>query len=173
LPLAIKTLIFFDGRLKKVRPNDKYQFGIQKSVFDRIASLLLNTPFRSKLHEDPAFVSDVDALEDWEDFEALTHYAWQKHGEEGLTLIHPFGSELLQFRDKAMPALKIELPIYRDFPAYINDIYRTLEMGYVPYDSQGRYCSREERLESAQRAYHWYRGSREKIISAHKYTENA
>ena len=162
-PLMINTVLFFDRRLKKLRPNDTYQFGMQKNVFDRIASLLLNTPFTSKIHEDPAFVSDIDALEDWEDFESMTHYAWQKHGEEGLTLIHPFGSELLQFRDKAMPGLMKELPIYHDFPAYINAIYQTLEMDYVPYDLQGNYSLPEKRKANAERAYLWYSNKSEKI----------
>lgn len=161
-PLVIDT-VFFGGRLKKLRPNDEYQFGMKRSVFDRIASLLLNTPFITKMHGDPAFVADVDALEDWEDFESLAYYACQKHGEEGLTLIHPFGSELLHFRDKAMPELKKELPIYHDFPAYINGIYRTLEMDYVPYDLQGRYSPPEGGKANAERAYLWYSAKSEKI----------
>ena len=156
LLVFIIHFLFFDARLKRLRPNDNCQFGMQLSHFDKVSSLLLNTPFITKINDDPAFVSDVDALEDWEDFESLTHFAREKHGEEALTLIHPFGNELLRFREKAMPRLKKQIPLYADFPAYINGLYRSLEMDYAPYDAQGNYSLPAEKLEQTERAYNWY-----------------
>ena len=68
---------------------------------------MLNIPITTTLHNDPSFVSDVDALEDWEDFESLTHFA---DNQGGLEKIHPFGKELMKFRETEMPGLKEEIP---------------------------------------------------------------
>ena len=165
LPTLASHFMFFDTRLKRLRPGDDCQFGMQLSHFDRATSLLLDTPFITKINEDPAFVSDVDALEDWEDFESLTHYAKEKHGEEALTLIHPFGRKLLDFREKSMPRLKKQLPLYDDFPAYLNELYQSLKMEYLPYDAQGNYTFPAHKHDHAERAYNWYSRKTEKVIS--------
>ena len=88
------------------------------------------------MHDDPSFVSDVDALEDWEDFESLTNFASNQDKEGGLEKIHPFGKELMRFREKGMPFLKKKIPMYRNFSSYLNHIYKTLEMDYEPFDSE-------------------------------------
>ncbi|MGV7220869.1 MAG: hypothetical protein ACQ9MH_05035 [Nitrospinales bacterium] len=155
-PTLVEHIMFFDSKLKKLRPNDKCQFGMQIKHFNKITSLLLNTPFKTKINSDPAFVSDVDALEDWEDFEALTHLANEKHGAEGLSYIHPFGNELINFRENAMPRLKTQIPLYADFPAYMNDLYQSLEMEKVPFDAKGKYISSPEKLDQTEKAYNWY-----------------
>ena len=109
------------------------------------------------VHDDPAFVSDVDALEDWEDFESLTHYAEKNHESKGLAVIHPFGKFLAQFRKEAMPDLQREIPIYRDFPSYLNSIYETLNMGYVPFDKNNNYISPSANSNKVKLAYNWYK----------------
>jgi len=155
-PILFEHILFFNSKLKKLRPNDNCQFGMQLTHFNKVTSLLLNTPFTTKINSDPAFVSDVDALEDWEDFEALTHFSQEKHGDEGLSRIHPFGNELINFREKAMPRLKTLIPLYADFPAYMNDLYKSLEMEGVPFDSHGKYIPTPEKLEQVEKAYDWY-----------------
>ena len=156
IPIIAKQIRRFESDLKQFRKNDDYQFGMHVNNFDDGVSALLDIAFKTKLHSDPSFVSDVDALEDWEDFESLTQYAFRLHGEDGLTYIHPFGNELLRFKELAMPKLKNELPIYRDFPAYINRIHQTLQMKYVPFDSQGKYISPNANNRKTEVAYRWY-----------------
>ena len=155
-PTLIEHFMFFNSKLKRLRPNDNCQFGMQLKHFNKVTSLLLNTPFLTKINSDPAFVSDVDALEDWEDFESLTHLAQEKHGDEGLSQIHPFGNELIKFRENAMPRLKTQISLYTDFPAYMNNLYESLEMENAPFDTQGKYKFPSEKLDQAERAYNWY-----------------
>jgi hypothetical protein len=156
IPVLMKQILHFESDLKRFRHNDKYQFGMHIKNFHKGVSALLDITFKTKAHSDPSFVSDVDALEDWEDFESLTQYAHRLHGEEGLAHIHPFGNELLRFKELAMPKLKNELTIYHDFPAYINRIHQTLQMEYVPFDSQGKYISKNANDPKVEVAYNWY-----------------
>jgi hypothetical protein len=114
---------------------------------------LLNIPVTTTLHDDPSFVSDVDALEDWEDFESLTHFA---DNQGGLKKIHPFGKELIKFRETDMPFLKEEIPMYQNFPTYLNRIYKTLGMDYEPFESNGNYISPNANAPEVAQAYHWY-----------------
>ena len=55
-----------------------------------------------------------------------------------------------------MPSLKKEIPMYQDFPAYLNRIYQTLEMGYEPFDSSGNYVSPNANAPEVAKAYLWY-----------------
>ncbi len=156
LPLLGKHASNFSSDLQRLRGEDEYQFGMHRDNFNEGASILLNTSFTSKVHDDPAFVSDVDALEDWEDFESLTRYAADRHGEEGLSRIHPAGEALTKFKLKGMPALKKELPMYKNFPAYMNRLYKDLEMGYEPFDAEGNYVKPDATDGATERAYEWY-----------------
>ncbi len=156
----------FGNDLRKIRPDDDYKFGAHDANFHSGTSALLNTPFTTKLHNDPSFVSDVDALEDWEDFEDLVHYAKEKDGgDAGLSRIHPQGDLLTRFRDEAMPELKEKLPIYADFPSYVNGIYKDLQMGYVPFDASGCYTRRPGGEREIANAYNWYRAKCEAVKS--------
>ncbi len=156
LPVVLHHLLHFRSDLKKYRKRDRYKFGMHESNFNRGACILLDTPCTSKMHADPAFVSDVDALEDWEDFESLTHLAEKRHGPDGLTQIHPTGERLLAIREQAMPKLRSRLPMYGDFPSYLNRIYRSLQMPYVPFDAQGRYIVPHADHRKVANAYQWY-----------------
>lgn len=156
LPVLTNQLLHFRSDLKRFRMQDDYQFGMRKNSFHRGASILLDTPFTSKVHDDPAFVADVDALEDWEDYESLTHYAKQQHGEEGLSTIYPYAMELLRFKEKAMPELKKHIPMYADFPGYMNNLYRTLHMPCIPFDQKGNYIKSGEDGAKAENAFRWY-----------------
>ena len=162
LPIMAHHALHFRSDLKQFRKEDKYLFGMQRDNFNRAVSVLLDTEFTTKFHSDPAFVSDVDALEDWEDFESLTHYANLKHGEEGLAHIHPFGEELLRFREEQMPSLKTKIDMYNNFPAYINSFYQSLKMNRVPFPNGSRYVphkTNHEKNGSAQKTKHafsWY-----------------
>ena len=156
LPYFIDHLLTFRSKVNHIRSDDQYQFGMSRKIFHKGVSQLLKTPMITTLHNDPAFVSDVDALEDWEDFESLTHYAEKKHGSKGLETIHPFGNFLTQFRKKAMPELQTEIPIYRDFPSYLNSIYKTLNMGYVPFDNND-YVSPSINSKKVELTYYWYK----------------
>lgn len=156
LPVFTRHAIYFRSDLERFREKDDYQFGMHLKNFNNGASILLNTSFTSKVHNDPAFVADVDALEDWEDFESLIQYACRLHGEEGLTRVHPCGELLLKFREKAMPRLKKQLPIYTHFPVYLNSVYRTLEMPYEPFDTEGNYIKPNINLKVVENAYRWY-----------------
>jgi len=156
LPVIAHHAMHFRSDMKRLRKNDVCQFGMHEKNFHRGVSILLDTAFTSKVHDDPAFVSDVDALEDWEDFESLTHYACKQLGEDGLAGIHPFGEELLRFRELALPKLKYEIAMYRDFPAYINRIHRTLQMKYVPFDAEGNYISPKANDKKVENAFRWY-----------------
>ena len=162
LPVMVYHALHFRSDLKQFRKEDKYQFGMHRDNFHRAVSILLDTEFTTKFHNDPAFVSDVDALEDWEDFEALTHYAETQCGEEGLTRIHPFGEELLSFREKGMPGLKTSIGMYENFPAYINSVYQSLKMDHVPFPDGNQYVpltSNSEKGKHARKiehAFSWY-----------------
>ncbi len=156
LPLLGKHAANFSSDLQRLRGEDDYQFGMHRDNFNEGASILLNTAFTSKVHDDPAFVSDVDALEDWEDFESLTLYAAGLHGEEGLSRIHPAGDDLTKFKLEGMPGLEKELPMYKNFPAYLNRIYKDLEMGYEPFDAAGNYAKPDAADGATEQAYNWY-----------------
>ncbi|MBT5472461.1 MAG: hypothetical protein HOK41_17795 [Nitrospina sp.] len=156
LPYLMGHALSFNSKIQGIRPGDKFQFGMSKKNFHRSISHLLNIPITTILHDDPSFVSDVDALEDWEDFESLTHFASNLGKGRGLELIHPFGEELLKFREKDMPELKKEIPMYHNFPAYLNHIYQALEMGYEPFDSDGNYVSPNSNAPEVEEAFLWY-----------------
>ncbi|MBC8287106.1 MAG: hypothetical protein H8E42_06490 [Nitrospinae bacterium] len=156
-PYFIEHLLTFQPKVNRLRSGDQYQFGMSRKIFHKGASHLLNTPMTTTVHDDPAFVSDIDALEDWEDFESLTHYAEKIHGPEGLEIIHPFGKSLTRFREEGMPELQTEIPMYRDFPSYLNSIYETLKMGHVPFDKDKQYTSPNAGLKEVELAYHWYK----------------
>ena len=81
----------------------------------------------------------------------------KKHASEGLAVIHPFGNFLAQFRKEAMPDLKREVPMYQDFPSYLNSIYETLKMGYVPFDKNNNYISPSANLNKVKLTYNWYK----------------
>ena len=156
LPVAVYHFRHFRSDMKRFRPRDEYQFGMHEVNFNKGVSLLLDTAFKAKNHDDPSFVCDVDALEDWADFESLIHHACQLHGEDGLAHIHPMGGELLRFRELAMPKLCDEVPMYFDFPAYINRIHETLQMKYIPFDSHGKYLPPDSPDSRIEIAYRWY-----------------
>ena len=153
LPYLVDHYFRFRSQIQQIRPGDQYQFGMSRKNFHKSISNVLNIPITTTLHNDPSFVSDVDALEDWEDFESLTHFAGNQGGLEN---IHPFGKELMRFREMDMPSLKKEIPMYQDFPAYLNRIYQTLEMGYEPFDSNGNYVSPNANAPEVAQAYNWY-----------------
>jgi len=154
LPYLVDHYFRFRSQIQQIRPGDQYQFGMSRKNFHKSISNVLNIPITTTLHNDPSFVSDVDALEDWEDFESLTHFAGNQGGLEN---IHPFGKELIRFREMDMPSLKKEIPMYQDFPAYLNRIYQTLEMGYEPFDSNGNYVSPNANNPEVAQAYNWYK----------------
>jgi hypothetical protein len=166
MPVILYHLNHFKADLHRLRSGDSYQFGAHDKTFHKGVSILLNTPFTTRLHDDPAFVSDVDALEDWEDFEALAHYARRADPERSLAAIHPMGRDLFRFREEGMPALKKELPLYRDFPAHLNAIFRSLEMDHVPFDADGRYTSPEADTPRLAHAYRWYEEKCRKLNQA-------
>ncbi len=156
LPVLAKHFRRFDSDLKQFRLDDNFKFGAHLKNFNQGASILLDTPFLAKFNDDPAFVSDVDALEDWEDFESLVHYAEERHGSDGLAAVHPFGNELLRFKEQAMPKLKKLIPMYADFQGYLNQLYRSMEMHYVPFDEAGRYDTPNLHTPQIETAYRWY-----------------
>mgnify|MGYP000020508498 CR=1 FL=1 len=157
LPYLMYHLRTFRRDVHRIRPGDPFQFGMCQKNFHKGVSHLLDTPLTTTVHNDPAFVSDVDALEDWEDFESLIHYAENAHGREGLKIIHPFGEALTRFREESMPELKKEIPMYQDFPSYINSIYETLKMSYIPFDRDGQYISPNAESKEVEFAYRWYK----------------
>ena len=156
LPVLAKHFRHFDSDLKQFRLDDDFKFGAHLKNFNQGASILLDTPFLAKFNDDPAFVSDVDALEDWEDFESLVHFAEERHGNDGLAAIHPFGKELLRFKKQAMPKLKKLVPMYADFHDYLNRLYRSMEMQYVPFDEAGQYDTPNLHTTQTETAYRWY-----------------
>ena len=157
LPVLTHQALNFRSDLERFRKEDSFQFGMHKDRFDHAASILLNTSFVSRLHNDPAFVADVDALEDWEDYEELTNYAQIQNGEEGLAEIHPWASSLLMFREKAMPELRTKIPMYANFPEYMNYLYGSMKMRSSPFDNWGIYRQLENHGKKNQAAFQWYR----------------
>jgi len=156
LPYLVDHVVKFRTQVNRICPGDKYQFGMSKRNFQKSVSKILNTSISTNLHDDPSFVSDIDALEDWEYFESLIHFANNQDGEGGLENIHPFGKELLKFRENEMTSLKQKLPLYKNFSNYINHIYQALEMDYEPFDSNGNYISPKANSPEVERAYRWY-----------------
>tara|TARA_B100000029_G_scaffold507053_1_gene590932 strand:+ start:153 stop:1457 length:1305 start_codon:yes stop_codon:yes gene_type:complete len=157
LPYLVDHAFTFRSHVQKIFPKDKYQFGMSRRNFHKSISNLLNIPITTNLHNDPSFVADVDALEDWEDFESLTHFADNQSEGRGLEKIHPFGKELMKFREKDMPLLKKKIPMYENFPSYLNHIYRSLKMDYEPFDSGGNYISPNANSPEVKQAYSWYK----------------
>ncbi len=156
LPILANHFRHFESDLKKFRMNDDYKFGMHRKNFNQGASILLDTKCVAKLNDDPAYVSDVDALEDWEDFESLISFAKDLHGEEGLCWVHPFGKELLKFKKEAMPQLKKHIPMYKNFSEYLGNIYRSLEMKYIPFNSKEQFDVPHKNQHSIEMAYQWY-----------------
>ncbi len=157
LPYVANHLLTFRRNVNRIRPGDQYQFGMSQKNFHKVASCLLNTSLTTTVHDDPAFVADVDALEDWEDFESLTQHAEKVHGREGLKTIHPCGEALTRFREVGMPKLKTEVPMYQDFSSYLNSIYKMLKMSYVPFDGDGEYIVPGRKSKKVEYAYRWYK----------------
>ena len=169
LPMMAYHALHFRSDLKQFRKEDKYLFGMHRDNFNRAVSILLDTEFTTKFHSDPAFVSDIDALEDWEDFETLTQYANAQYGEDGLTHIHPFGDELLRFREEKMPALKAHIGMYKNFQTYINSSYQSLKMKNIPFPNGGQYallepnCENNRHSQKIEHAFFWYSKKRNAI----------
>jgi len=157
LPYLVNHLWTFRRDVHRIRPGDPFKFGSCRKNFHKGISHLLDTPLTTTVHDDPAFVSDIDALEDWEDFESLTHHAEKVHGPGGLEVIHPFGEALTRFREEGMPELKTKIPMYQDFPSYLNSIYETLKMDYLPFDPSGQYISPNAQSKEVEFAYRWYK----------------
>ncbi len=166
-PVFMQEALSFKSSAARYRQDDNYQFGMHKDMFDRAASILLDTQVTSKFHDDPAFVADVDALEDWEDYEELCVYAETSHGEDGLSTVHPYGQALNQFKEKVMPKLKTQIPLYRDFPSYMNSLYQSLQMDRQPFDESGKYIPRNSGQTKTKAAFNWYN---EKTKSLLQYT---
>jgi hypothetical protein len=80
----------------------------------------------------------------------------------GLAHIHPFGEELIRFREEKMPSLKNKIPMYKDFPTYINSIYRSLKMQHVPFPNGKQYTpastnsKNEPYSQKREHAFSWY-----------------
>jgi hypothetical protein len=47
--------------------------------------------------------------------------------------------------------------MYQDFPSYINSIYETLKMSYIPFDRDGQYISPNAESKEVEFAYRWYK----------------
>jgi hypothetical protein len=47
--------------------------------------------------------------------------------------------------------------MYQDFPSYINYIYETLKMSYIPFDREGQYISPNAESKEVEFAYRWYK----------------
>tara|TARA_Y100000588_G_C13974048_1_gene804268 strand:+ start:112 stop:534 length:423 start_codon:yes stop_codon:yes gene_type:complete len=137
---------------------------MHKDKFDHATSILLNTAFTSRLHNDPAFVADVDALEDWEDYEALTHYAENVKGGDGLAEIHPWATSLVSFHQNAMPLLRKKIPMYADFPGYINSLYGSMKMGRLPFGNSGTYQLPDNLAQKTSAAFRWYRDKTRQLL---------
>jgi hypothetical protein len=73
------------------------------------------------------------------------------------------GEDLLKFKEQAMPDLKNKVPMYKNFPAYINDLYRSLEMGYLPFGGEGDFASETLHSPRTEAACHWYKEKCETI----------
>ena len=163
----MQEALSFKSSAARYRPNDNFQFGMRKEMFDRAASILLDTQVTSKFHNDPSFVADVDALEDWEDYEELGVYANTKYGEDGLSNIHPYGQTLSQFKEKVMPKLKTKIPLFRDFPIYMNSLYQSMQMDRKPFNESGKYIPRNSSKTKTKAAFNWHN---EKTKSLLQYT---
>ena len=156
LPVMFHHLMHFKSDLHRFRSNDQYQFGMHQKNFNKGAKIILGTAVLTKFHDDPAYVSDVDALEDWEDFESMIHNATQQYGPQALAKLHPGGEELLRFKQLGMEKLKSEIPMYANFPAFTNDIYHSLKMGRTPFDPNGNYQPTTLSPRQDELAVKWY-----------------
>jgi hypothetical protein len=146
----------FKSDVHRFRSNDQCQFGMHQENFHKGMKILLGTTALTKFHDDPAFVSDVDALEDWEDFESMIHNATQQYGPKALAKLHPGGEDLLRFKEQGMEKLKSEIPMYANFPAYTNDIYHSMKMARTPFDPDGNYQPATFKTRRDELAVKWY-----------------
>jgi hypothetical protein len=167
LPVAFYHLMHFKSDVHRFRPNDQYKFGSHQKNFHKGLKIILGTSARIKFHDDPAFVSDVDALEDWEDFESMIHHATQQYGAEALTKLHPGGKDLLRFKEQSMEKLKSDIPMYENFPAYINEIYHSLKMPRTPFDPDGNYQPTTLKIRQDELAVKWYQDKCRRATPAH------
>jgi len=53
--------------------------------------------------------------------------------------------------------LRAKIRMYQDFPSYINSIYETLKMSYIPFDRDGQYISPNAESKEVEFAYRWYK----------------
>jgi hypothetical protein len=63
---------------------------------------------------------------------------------------------LLRFKEQAMPKLQKLIPMYADFKGYLNQLYRSMEMKYVPFDEAGQYDTPNLHTPQIETAYRWY-----------------
>ncbi len=62
-----------------------------------------------------------------------------------------------------MPELQTESHMYRDFSSYLNSIYETLQMDYVPFEKDNQYILPNAESKEVELVYHWYQQRCERL----------
>lgn len=123
---------------------------VSYDYLEKLGNAITNARVRIKVrHRDFARLADIDSLEDWRFYEELVDYAEMKKG--GLGYIYPYAEDIERFRKDYEEELRQSIPMYRDFHGFINERFRTLEMGQPqPYHYGSVFKITPERdLESA------------------------
>lgn len=120
------------------------------NYLEKLGNAITNARVRVKVrHRDFARLADVDSLEDWRFYEELFDYAEMK--KDGLSYIYPYADDIERFRKNYRKELKRSIPMYSDFPGFINERFETLEVGQQqPYHYGNIFkITPEEDLEAA------------------------
>jgi hypothetical protein len=82
-------------------------------------ALGLNILFKADNNQ-PGTLQDMDALEDWAYLNQII--------EEDRDSVYPYYSELKRFSDAVMPELRRQVPMYQNFPDYMNNLFQELDL---------------------------------------------
>jgi len=114
-PTILPILIGKLARLGvKYASRDKTPLTFPLNEAKRIASFLLEANIETDIsNKDPGTLEDIDSLEDWSYLNSMLQI-------DNPSEIYPPYRELARFRDEAMPVLVKEIPLYENFPEFIN-----------------------------------------------------
>lgn len=110
---------------------------VRTKTFERAVDYTNHVKIKVKVeNDDPGTLEDIDSLEDWA-------YMTQMLNENG-SAIYPYFDEMKKFRDEAMPKLMEEVPMYKDWHGYMNELFETygLNLPYVNGEFRNPFSSK-------------------------------
>lgn len=115
---------FFNCLFKKEYDTRKI---FRSEYLEKLGEALIKRKVRVKVnHRDVNRLADIDSLEDWAYYEELFDYAINNKG--GLGYIYPYAADMERFQKEYEEELKQVIPMYKDFPGFINSRFNTFRL---------------------------------------------